>query len=339
MTTLAHVQSFLIAPGKNVQHPPSIQQATVPTTGQIYSQLDEVFKRASSECDIELVFQPNAQGQQSNQFQNWVNAYARHPSTNAGLVIARHLQSVTTNRPGVGLLFLMLGTDVNGLVNLVISRFPATGGIVVDTARGGLFVEFDDNIFMKNVKAYKSALFCADGPNSQFQDCRAVDKQTNDTRRGASYWIDDFLTCELRTTSMAYSRLVAETIGSAVVRTKDSAVKQELIAAATLMQNQDGQTVSIASLAQTFALTDASTRAISAELHNSALATDVFEFNASAFDKYLPYRRIELDIGVSITAATKDFDDKVRRQRIDDAGLMRYTIEGTVTQQGFRRRI
>lgn len=338
MATLNYIHSFLIAPGKNVPSVPVIDCASIPKRGQVYEVLRDVFDRSPAECDIELFFRPDANGQQNNQVRTWVNNYAQQPSTTLGMAIALHLQNVTTRRSGLSLLFLMHGTDDQGCRVVVISRFPATGGIIADTITGGLFVEFNDHVFMKNSTAYKSAFFYSGTPNGDFQDCRVVDRQKNSPGPGASYWIEEFLTCDLRTTSLANTRLLAGALEKAAQNVNDPRVKQQIMAAAMLMPNQDGVLLSPASVCRSLGLGDLALGALEAAMPRPDLMDEQFIFSADAFEKFLPYRIIMLDNDVSITGPNKDFNDHVRAQVVDGTGRTQYLIEGQVTEEKFRKR-
>jgi hypothetical protein len=120
--------------------------------------LAELFERAPVECDIDIVFRPDEQGRQRNGSRNLLEAYLRSPSVPAGRSVAEALQRVTTHRSGLGLLFLLAGTDDRRRHVLVISRFPADEGVVAQEDAARLDVEFVERVFMKNAKAYKSAV-------------------------------------------------------------------------------------------------------------------------------------------------------------------------------------
>jgi hypothetical protein len=80
----------------------------------------------------------------------------RHTTLVRGRRIAARLQNVTTHRSGLGLLFLITGTE--GLESkIIISRFPADEGILAEANREALTVEFLERIFVKNARAYKAA--------------------------------------------------------------------------------------------------------------------------------------------------------------------------------------
>ena len=88
------------------------------------------------ECNIEIVFVPDEQGSQNNELRDLLVRYAKSPNLSSGRLIAESLQRVTTNRSGLGLLFLMKGTCSDGRHMLVISRFPASQGITATESSG-----------------------------------------------------------------------------------------------------------------------------------------------------------------------------------------------------------
>ena len=128
----------------------------------MFEMLGEVFGRAPNECDVQIVFAPDDQGLQNNDARDSIEAYARNPTVALGRGVAGRLQRVTTHRSGLGLLFLLKGTDGAGRHSLVISRFPADQGVVALEQAASLSVEFLERVFMKNAKAYKSALYSTD---------------------------------------------------------------------------------------------------------------------------------------------------------------------------------
>ena len=124
---IERVHSFLVHPAKHANEQPNISGAQIPRRGPLYGMLTGVFNRAQAECDIEIVFRPDSNGQPHNQCRDLVLTYVSVQSIPNGRRLAGRLQLVTTHRSGLGLLFLMKG-EVNGNHQLVISRFPADQG-------------------------------------------------------------------------------------------------------------------------------------------------------------------------------------------------------------------
>ena len=201
--------------------------------------LRTVFDRASHECDIDIVFQPDRDGRQQNDCRDAIIKIVAAPTVVHGRAIAKRLQAVTTNRSGLGLLFLMKG-DNDNVDTVVISRFPADQGVVAQENAEQLSVEFLERVFMKSAKAYKSAIYSSDSLQRGFWDGRAVDRQISGPRELSDYWIRDLLQSELRTTGPAGTKRLAVAVREAIRSADTLELRQELISAAGLMRGQAG---------------------------------------------------------------------------------------------------
>ena len=259
---ITNVHSYLVRPAKNAVPQPPVSGTAVPRSGALFEMLGEVFDRAPNECDVQIVFAPDDQGLQNNDARDSIEAYARNPTVALGRGVAERLQRVTTHRSGLGLLFLLKGTDGAGRHSLVISRFPADQGVVALEQAASLSVEFLERVFMKNAKAYKSALYSTDSLAAGFPDGLAVDRQLSGPRDLSEYWISAFLESELRTTGPAGSRRLAEALRMAVNATSSSDLKQELVSAARLMRGQDGRTRSARTILRRLGMSEEATAAI-----------------------------------------------------------------------------
>ena len=334
---LDYVHSFLVHPGKNEKRTPSIRGTAVPQSGKLYAMLWDLFRRASVECNIETVFVPDEQGNQENELRGLLARYAKNPNLPSGRSIAKRLQRVTTKRSGLGLLFLLKGTCSDGRHVLVISRFPASQGITATESSRDLTVEFLEQVFMKNTKAYKSAFFQTIHLDAGFQEGRAVDRQSIGTDELSEYWIKDFLKSQMRTTGPAGTRRLAEAVRAAVKDTTDPELKQELVATATLLRGQAGRTQSTTAILGGLGISDSSTQAIGEHFAKPELMNDTFTFDSDEFDKHVRYRTVELDNGAILTADDKEFSNVFREEQLGDSNHRRYTTEGAILMQRFRK--
>ena len=130
--------TLLVHPGKGLEDPPDINGTVVNHSGRLFDMLKNVFDNAELECPHDIAFAANENGQQENECRNHILAYVKKCDLTHGRILARRLQGVTTNRSGLGLLFLMAGTH-KGENKIVVSRFPADSGIMIPlhTATGG----------------------------------------------------------------------------------------------------------------------------------------------------------------------------------------------------------
>lgn len=334
---LERVHSFLVHPSKNEEEQPKIGGTTVPRSGQLGNMLSNVYNRASTECDIDIVFRPDENGRQRNECRNLLIAYIRNATIPNARKVAGRLQAVTTHRSKLGLLFLMKGTE-NGANKLVISRFPADQGVIAEENQERLSVEFIERVFMKSAKAYKSAFYQSSSLERGFWDGRAIDRQISGPRELSDYWIREFLLSELRTTGPAGTKRVAVALRDAIRSDERLGVRQELIAAASLLRGQDGNRASARQLVAQLGLSDEATNALETSLPRPDLMDEVFEFDRVEFEKHATYRSVELDNGGLLLAEDARFPEVFEREIIDAAdNRIRYTTQGRVVNEQLRK--
>jgi hypothetical protein len=322
--TLEHAHSFLVHPSKAEQEQPGIGGTSVPPGGALGKMLGRVFDKASEECDIDIVFRHDDAGNQQNDTRDLLVAYVGSPTIPNGRKIAARLQTVTTNRSGLGLLFLMQG-KVGGVYRLVVSRFPADQGVIAEEDRERLSVEFIERVFMKNARAYKSAIYESDSLARGFWDGRAVDRQISGPKELSDYWITDFLSSNLRTTGPAGTKRIAAALRESIKRAPSLEAKQELVAAASLLRGQHGRSVSGTKLVERLGLSDEAGSALQDALPRPELMGEVFRFDREEFEKHVMYRLVELDNGGVLIA-----DDA-------DSERVRFTTEGAVVDSRLRK--
>jgi hypothetical protein len=251
--------------------------------------------------------------------------------------LANRLQAVSTHRSGLGLLFLIKGSD-EGAHQLVIARFPADQGVIAQENAQQLSVEYIERVFMKSAKAYKSALYSSDSLERGFWDGRAVDRQISGPRELSDYWIREFLASELRTTGPAGTRRFAIALRNAIRSVGDLGVRQELLSAAGLVRHQHGRRRSARQLVEQFGLSEQATVALKAAFHRPELMDEVFEFDRDEFQRNAPYRAVELDNGGLLIAEDARFGDVFHRQLLDEAqNRVRYVTEGRVVDESLRK--
>lgn len=105
---IERIHSFLVYPAKHEKEQPEVSGAQLPQIGQLYAMLSNVYSRAPEECDIEIVFRPNDNGEQQNDCRDLLVRYIGDPDMETGRQVASRLQAVSTHRSGLGLLFLFL---------------------------------------------------------------------------------------------------------------------------------------------------------------------------------------------------------------------------------------
>ena len=334
--TAAH--SFLVQPAKLLEPQPPTSGTVVPMEGQLFVMLQDLCRRAPSECRIEIVFRPSEDGTTKNEARAYLETYANHPSLESGRLIAAHLQSVTTRRSGLGLVFLVKGATPSGSHRLVIARFPADQGIVAHEVADHLSVEFIERVFMKNAKAYKSALYEATTPTAIFEEGRAIDRQLSGPRELSQYWIGEFLASELRTTGPFGSRRLGDALRKAVNDTSSRALKGELVSAAQLLRNQHGKVRAARVFLDRLMVSDEGIDAVRRAFPRPELMDESFRFDAEEFSKHISYRLVELSTGAMLMAEDGRFDEVFQCEASVAQEVVRYTAEGTVVDQRYRKR-
>ena len=330
--------SFLVQPAKSWDQRPQASGTEIPTEGQLFNMLQELCNRAPNECRIEIMFRPDEDGTPANDSRADLEAYARNPTLEHGRVIAERLQSVTTNRSGLGLLFLAKGRMVSGSHGLVISRFPAEQGVLAQEHADQLSVEFIERVFMKNTRAYKSAIYETPTLIAGFREGRAVDRQLSGPRELSQYWISDFLASELRTTGPLGSRRLAEALRTAVNKTTDGRLKHELVSMAQLLRNQDGKVRSARVFLSRLSVSAKGMEAVERAFARPELMDESFRFSAEEFDRHISYRLVELHTGAMLMADDTRFDEVFQSEPAAAENAVRYRTEGEVVDQRYRKR-
>lgn len=334
---IEHVHSFLVHPSKNAEEQPPISGARIPLQGKLFQMLSALYGQAERECEIEIVFRPDKDGQQNNQCRNLLVAYLRDSTMETGRAIAGRLQAVTTNRSGLGLLFLIRGTEQQRL-RLLLARFPADQGVIAHERERRLDVEFIERVFMKSAKAYKSALYIGLSAEAGFWDGRAVDKQINAVRELSNYWISEFLDSELRTTAAAGTKRLAVAFREAIRSAPSVQVRNELLAAAQLIRSQNGRRLSPERICTSFRLSPTARGALEARLVRPELFQETFQFDRDEFDRHVTYRAVELDNGALLIAEHARFDAVFHKEAVRVAeGTVKYTTEGRIVDEQLRK--
>jgi hypothetical protein len=331
---ITHIHTYLVHPGKGADDNPDIGGTRVPLSGKMFELLNEVYEKSDRECDIDISFNRTAAGTQQNPCRDLILTYLRGPTIVRGRHIAERLRGVTTNRSGMGLLFLIVGTE--GLNHkLIVSRFPADSGILAEADEQTLNVSFLERVFMKSAKSYKAVRYQDSSLTAGFWSGKAVDKQLNHPETQLSnYWIAEFLESDFRTTAAAGTRRLGIALREAAKKTDDVGVKSEIAAAVTLASRLNGQRTSINEFGRQFRLSGAAMLAISKEVRGAGTVDERFQFDLGEFTNQVAYRTIELDSGGLLTAEARTFDTVFQREVVDTAeNKIRFSTEGKVVNE------
>jgi len=336
---VSRIYSFLLQVGKGIEPQPSIRGTRIQLNGKLFEMLRDLFDRSDDECKTDIAFRPSEDGEQKNDCRDEIVELLSAPGMGKARRLAERLQAVTTNRSGLGLLFIIIGTDEN-TQKICISRFPADIGILAEEGDNGLNVEYLEKVFMRNAYAYKAVIYSSASPFSDLWDGKAIDKQTKVADRElSSYWIQEFLLSDFRTTSLQGTRRLANALKSALEQDISSKAKQEIVNVASLAQNLDGKVTSISDLADYFNLSHEAKGAIEEFTGQSMSRHDRFVLSADEFGNVLRFRSIELDTGVMLTARPEDFERHVERNPVGkDKRKMKFTTTGEVIDERLRSR-
>jgi hypothetical protein len=170
---IEHIHTYLVHPAKGFSTAPKIGGTSVPLSGKLYTLLDNIFSTADQELNIDISFNPSADGTQQNSCRDFMLAYIGKPSLPRGRRIAERLAKVTDQRSGLGLLFLIAGKEGNEH-KFVISRFPTDTAILAEEKRASLTVEFLERVFMKSANSYKAVVYQDPSLTSGFWLGRAI---------------------------------------------------------------------------------------------------------------------------------------------------------------------
>lgn len=331
------IHSFLVHPGRGSGISPQIKGANVPLQGKLFELLDGIYDASEQECDIDIVFRPASDGSQNNEARDLLLRHLKSPNLNAGRHIAERLGAFTDRRSGLGLLFVIAGTEGRSH-KLILSRFPTDSAILADENQGALTIAFLERVFMKSKTSYKAVMYSGSSFRGDFREGRAVDKQIGASAGETSnYWIADFLASSFKLTGAQGTRRMATAIREAA-RKSDLPVKQELVAAATLASNLGGQQISIADFEQRYSLSQDARQAVRNELANSRIADERFRFDVSEFGNIVRYRSVEMDNGGVLTAPAGEFDHVFQKDVLDEErGDVRFSTRGKIRDEKLKK--
>ncbi len=335
--TLDTIHSYLVHPDKHKDEATPIRGTAVPQVGLLFDMLKEVFDKSDKECTYDITFDCTDDGTQQNDCRDEITKYLRQTTLANGTTIAERLQSVTTGKSKLGLLFLLSGKNGQDK-KIVLSRFPADSGILAEESSDGLSVEFLEKVFMKSATAYKAVVYRGKSLSGDFWDGKAVDKQINSgVLTISNYWIKDFLISDFKATSAQGTKRLANALLAATKQSDDAGVKQEIVAAARLSSGLAGKTTSIKGFCSKFQLSAAAQSAVADQLPNDAVFTEQFRFSSKEFEKHIVIQSVELSNGAILMAPANDFDNVFKQEQIKRSNEVRYSTQAEVIDQRLRK--
>ena len=329
--SIQSVHTYLVHSNKNSEEPRPIGGAVVPQEGMVFDLLNDIYEKSENECVIDIAFNPSVDGKQENPCRVLLQNYMRNPDVGTGRDLAERLGSVTTNRSGMGLLFLIYGKIANQH-KMVVARFPAKSGILAEQEQQQLNVEYLERVFMRSATAYKAVLFKGESIDAHFWRGSAVDRQINSRDiETSAYWIVDFLDADLMTTSALGTRRLAVAIRDAARQVADLEIKQELVAAVTLANGLVNRVISPIQFIENFALSEPAAQAILDRIPENQ-HYETFRFNRTEFMHQVPIKTIELDNGAVLTGQTQEFSELFEREDLDQ-GRVKFSTAGRIVSE------
>ena len=152
------IHTYLVRPNKLADVLEESSGTTVGLDGQLFDLLSDVYERSDHECDIDITFSPSDDGSQRNVCRDLICEYVTRTTLENGRAIADRLENNTDKRSGLGLLFLIVGSEGRE-EKVVISRFPTDFAVYVEEDPAAFTVEFLERVFMKNKASYKAVVY------------------------------------------------------------------------------------------------------------------------------------------------------------------------------------
>lgn len=329
------IHSYLVHPGKGLDEQLEVKGTEIPLRGTMYNMLRDIFDKSPDECKHDIAF-TTPDGKQQNDCRDLVLAHITKPTTRNGHALAERLQGVTTNRSGLGLMFLMIGSSGNRK-RLVISRFPADNGFLAIEQAKTLDVEFVERIFLKSSRGYKSAMYEGASTVKDFWEGKAIDRQIKDDVEIPEYWIKEFLLSDFSTTGERGTRTLAAALRDAI-NDKDVPlnVKDEISSAVKLSRNLDKKLVSPVEYGKKLNLSQAAQNALLSKIRTD-LHQVQFQLSVEELDKLITFKTIELDNGAYMSALASKFDDVFDKEPAKN-GQTTFSTTGAVVDERIRKK-
>lgn len=325
--------ALLVHPGRGVEKPKAVKGRELTGDGKLFELLAKIFHESSGTGGFEVSFRRQQDGTQQNDCRDLLIALEQKPNLANATRIAERLQASTDRRSGTGLLFVLVGQH-GAKRRSVLSRFPANEAILAEIDSDGLKVDLLEQVFIRQLSAYKSMMLEGTDPPNEYWSGFATDHQAGGAAENISgYWIDAFLTADFSDSPKAGTQRLAEALRKAAKLTSNLSVKSEIASAASLAPTAlEGKKTSVDAFCKHFGLSEDASDAIRMHLRKKSLSTKEFLFDAAEFKRRVPYRSVELKNGAILKAPSTEFD-KVFSITTDKNGKVSYSTTGEVADQ------
>lgn len=318
-----------------------IKHTEIQEDHDVFNKMVQLVADVKKDCNLNIKF-TSTDGKQDNEVRNMIINIVKSKDANTIRPLVERLSSKTDNKSKSGLVFIIIG-NINKNTFIIIARFPAEEGIVVNDKDKKIKVEIIDEVFLKNSHRYKLVYFEGKSVQGDFWKGLALDKQINESvnyiREISDYWIYDFLQCELEMTSKRGSTLLAKTFRSALNSDLPDSDKEDLIKLSLGIKQFDGKKTSIKTILKKVNMSEAIQEKIIKSLPNREVADTIFDFSSIHFNGIFNLRVKYLDTGAIIIGPNDVFDNLFNPLLVADSGITRYTTEGITTNETVRSKI
>lgn len=333
--------AFVVDPGvglSNEEIVSCVKGSSIDVTDIPIEVLNPLFHKARNEYPIGFVFSPNVvedDAVQENDVLDDMRAIAtgtQQERLHAAEALALKLSTVTRQISGAGLLVFLVGNH-DSAKRLVIWKFPQEETIQAQAEEQQILIRRIEDAFSTE-STYVKAVFLEDeDPEIGFWTGRVEDRQSKDRlKEVADYWIEGFLNARPEATDAYGTRVLTKAIKSAIKRIKDHDEIMQLIASLISLRRREGQRISIGEFIEQ-AIPGNAGQVVIDSLDNPDLIDSVFRVTVDQIESVARLRKLDLDNGFSVSGPIQDFDEMVKIEELDDAGMIQIVVRGRLSSQ------
>ncbi|AYV57706.1 hypothetical protein EFP84_18885 [Leptospira kmetyi] len=333
---ITKIFSFFIPPYVDGEEELPFPGTEIPLNGKAFDFLQEQYSKAKDECRIPIVFIAK-DDQQANDVRDSVIKLLKRKTLENASLLATRLWRVTDARPGHGLMFLIMG-KTNGLQNILIARYAADTGFTANATKSSLSVALIENIFLKNVGAYKAALYEGSAFETDFWEGLAIDKQNRTFKELSDYWIKNFLESDFKISPKRGSMMLGKAVRKAILSTENLSDKHDIISTIALAKNLNGKAISATDYCSTFSLSEGLTNHILNSLGNETIRETKFIFESETFKEVTAIRTIYLNNGAIVSGDAEQFSSIWEENPTIDENI-EYKTKGKIINEKVRTKL
>ena len=214
--------------------------------------------------------------------------------------------------------------------------FPKDEAFRLRRLRSGQSIDFLEDVFSRNSKLRKAALFEGQQRRTDFLAGRVLDLQTQSTSRDvADFWIYRFLQCLPAIASDAGTRLLAKSIKQAIAKCASVEEQEQVLAAVMAVRRSPQRRWSLRQFAEQY-LSDDALAAFRATVPNNNTWETSFDAQRDILDGSLQFGAYQLDSGVWVSSPLDQIGRAVQLSQRE--GRQHLATEGAVVREGVKTR-